>query len=41
MASKIIIIEPDISKEENEVNLKQVEEILQKIARQILRKNKA
>lgn len=32
MAVKVTIVEPDISKEENEENLKQVIEVLERIA---------
>ncbi|MDQ0150053.1 putative amidohydrolase [Eubacterium multiforme] len=31
---KVTIIEPNISKEENEANLKKVEEVLRKIAKE-------
>lgn len=41
MPAKVIIIKPNISKEENEANLKRVEEVLQKIAKEMLMKNKA
>lgn len=33
--AKVIIVEPNISKEDNEENLKRVEEVLQKVALQI------
>ncbi|WWU66461.1 hypothetical protein QJR26_08795 [Clostridium baratii] len=36
MPVKVTIIEPNISKEENERNLKEVERVLQKIAKQLL-----
>lgn len=35
MAAEVIIIEPNITKEENAENLKKVEEILKKIAKEI------
>lgn len=36
--AKVTIIEPNISKEENEANLKKVEEVLRKIANMLLEK---
>lgn len=38
---KVTIIEPKISKEENERNLEKVKEVLMKIARQIVADNEA
>lgn len=38
MGAKVTIVEPNISKEENEANLKRVEEVLRKIAKEILQR---